>query len=121
MLETGDIGRFGGVGNYVSYCRCVRSIRLTDKNKKKGRGNAKNGNKYLSWAYVEAANRAIQYNRRIKRFYDRKTAQTKRVVAIKAVAHKLARACYHIVQDGVVFDELRAFSGGPVRQTRLGR
>jgi transposase len=23
MLETGEIGRFAGVGNYASYCRCV--------------------------------------------------------------------------------------------------
>ncbi len=24
-LETGDIGRFAGVGKYASYCRCVGS------------------------------------------------------------------------------------------------
>lgn len=108
MLETGDIQRFARVGNYVSYCRCVRSVRLTNQ-KKKGKGNAKNGNKYLCWAFIEAAHYAIQYNERIKRFYERKAAKTKRVVAIKAVAHKLARACYHILRDGVAFDPMRAF------------
>ncbi|MEJ2388087.1 MAG: hypothetical protein P8Y27_12520 [Chromatiaceae bacterium] len=36
--------------------------------KKKGRGNTKNGNKYLAWAYIEAANFAVHYNRQIKRF-----------------------------------------------------
>jgi transposase len=37
MLETGDITRFKSVGNYVSYCRCVRSVRLTNnKSKKQG-------------------------------------------------------------------------------------
>jgi transposase len=113
MLETGDIGRFAGVGNYVSYCRCVRSVRMSNqkkkKKKKKGKGNVKNGNKYLSWAYLEAAVHAIQYNDRVKRFYERKAAKTKRVVALKAIAHKLARACYHIMHDGVAFDVTRAF------------
>jgi len=108
MLETGDIGRFKSVGNYVSYCRCVRSVRLSNR-KKKGKGNAKNGNKYLSWAFVEAAHYAIRWNPQIKRFYERKLAKTKRVVAIKAVAHKLARACYHIIKDGGKFDVGKAF------------
>jgi transposase len=108
MLETGDIKRFESVGNYASYCRCVRSVRLSNQ-KKKGKGNAKNGNKYLSWAFVEAANYAIRWNPRIKRFYERKLAKTKRVVAIKAVAHKLARACYHIMKDGGKFDVGKAF------------
>ncbi len=108
MLETGDIKRFAGVGNYVSYCRCVKSVRMSNR-KKKGKGNAKNGNKYLAWAFIEAAIHAIQYNSRVERFYHRKAAKTKRVVALKAIAHKLARACYHIMNDGVSFDVTRAF------------
>jgi hypothetical protein len=32
------------------------------------------------------------------------------VVAIKAVAHKLCRACYYIVKDQVAFDVTRAFA-----------
>lgn len=108
MLETGDIKRFQRVGDYASYCRCVRSVRLSNQ-KKKGKGNAKSGNKYLSWAFLEAAVFAIRYHSQIKRFYDRKAAKTSRVVALKAVAHKLARACYHILNDGVVFDVRRAF------------
>jgi len=96
MLETGDIRRFAGVGNYVSYCRCVNS-RWLSNGKRKGQGNTKNGNKYLAWAFVEATHYAIQWNDQIRRFYQRKCAKTMRVVAIKAVAHKLARACYHIL------------------------
>jgi transposase len=55
MLETGDILRFAKVGNYSSYCRCVNSKRMSN-NKQKGSGNKKSGNKYLSWAFMEAAN-----------------------------------------------------------------
>jgi transposase len=109
MLETGDIRRFSKVGNFASYCRCVKSEKLSN-GKRKGSGNTKNGNKYLSWAFVEAANFAIRFEPLIARFYQRKKAKTHRVVAIKAVAHKLARACYYVMRDEVPFDVDRAFA-----------
>ncbi len=109
MLETGDIQRFERVGNYASYCRCVDSKRISN-GKKKGTGNRKNGNKYLAWAFVEAANFAVRYNPRIKRYYQRKRARTNGIVAIKTVAHKLARACYYILRDQVVFEVDKAFA-----------
>jgi len=108
MLETGDIGRFPSVGNYASYCRCVGSQKISN-GKKKGQGNTKNGNKYLAWAFVEAAHFAIRFNSQIKSFDQRKKAKTKVVVAIKAVAHKLCRACYYIMRDQVPFDVTKAF------------
>jgi transposase len=109
MLETGDIHRFAHVGNYASYCRCVGSERVSN-GKKKGKGNTKNGNKYLAWAYVEAANFAIRYCDPAKRFYQRKRAKSNTSVAIKTVAHKLARACYYILRDQVPFDVNKAFA-----------
>ena len=108
MLETGDIRRFASVGNFASYCRCVGSQKISN-GKKKGKGNTKNGNKYLAWAFVEAAHFAIRYNAKIKSFYQRKKAKTKMVVALKAVAHKLCRACYYIMRDQVAFDVSKAF------------
>jgi transposase len=108
MLETGDIRRFSSVGNFASYCRCVGSQKISN-GKKKGKGNTKNGNKYLAWAFVEAAHFAIRFNSKIKSFYQRKKAKTQGVVAIKAVAHKLCRACYYIMRDHVAFDVTKAF------------
>jgi len=108
MLETGDIRRFPSVGNFASYCRCVGSQKVSN-GKRKGKGNTKNGNKYLAWAFVEAANFAIRFNSKIKSFYQRKKAKTQGVVAIKAVAHKLCRACYYIMRDRVAFDLIKAF------------
>jgi len=108
MLETGDIGRFEKAGNFASYARCVQSKRLSN-NKKKGENNRKNGNKYLAWAFVEAAHFSIRYSDIIKGFYQSKAAKTKKVVAIKAVAHKLARACYYVMRDNVAFDVKKAF------------
>jgi transposase len=108
MLETGSIGRFAQVGNFSSYCRCVASLRESN-GKKKGEGNTKNGNKYLAWAFVEAANFALRYCPQAKSFYDRKKSKTNRVLAIKALAHKLARACYHMLRDQKPFDVNRCF------------
>ena len=109
MLETGEIRRFPKVGNFASYCRCVKSEKLSN-GKRKGSGNTKNGNKYLSWAFVEAANFAIRYEPLVARFYQRKKAKRHRVVALKAVANKLARACYYVMRDEVPFDVGRAFA-----------
>ncbi|MGA7180719.1 MAG: transposase [Thiobacillaceae bacterium] len=108
MLETGSIGRFAQVGNFSSYCRCVDSLRESN-GKKKGEGNTRNGNKYLAWAFVEAANFAIRYCPQAKSFYERKKRKANRVLAIKALAHKLARACYHMLRDQKPFDVSRCF------------
>jgi transposase len=108
MLETGDITRFASVGNYASYCRCVGSQKISN-GKYKGKGNTKNGNKYLAWAYVEAANFAVRPNSLIKSYYQRKKAKSKTVVALKAVAHKVCRACYYIMRDQVAFNITKAF------------
>jgi transposase len=78
MLETGDISRFATVGDYASYCRCVGSQKISN-GKKKGKGNTKNGNKYLAWAYVEAANVAVRYNAKIRSFYQKKKANERSV------------------------------------------
>jgi len=77
--------------------------------KRKGKGNVKNGNKYLSWAYSEAAHFAIRFSPEIQRFYQRKALKTNIPVAYKTVAHKLARACYHIMRNKVPFDVAKAF------------
>jgi transposase len=109
MLETGEVHRFPSVGEFASYCRCVDSTKLSNK-KKKGEGNVKNGNRYLAWAFVEAANFAIRYSPTIHRWHARKQARAKAIVATKAVAHKLARAAYYILRDQVAFDVTKAFA-----------
>ena len=108
MLEVGDIGRFLKVGDYSSYSRCVGSKKLSD-GKKKGENNRKNGNRYLSWAYVEAANFAIRYCASAHRFYQRKKAKTNKIVATKALSNKICRASYYTMRDQVPFDEVKLF------------
>lgn len=110
VLEIGTISRFADVGDFASYARCVDSARMSN-GKKKGQGNTKNGNKYLSWAFVEAAHFAMRFCPEAKRFYAKKFAKTNGAVATKALAHKLARACYHMLKTGQPFDVKRCFAG----------
>ncbi|MFM0758128.1 IS110 family RNA-guided transposase [Paraburkholderia strydomiana] len=108
MLETGAVSRFPSVGDFSSYCRCVESKRISN-GKKKGEGNAKNGNKYLSWAFIEAAAVAMRSCPPARRFYERKKAKRMAVVAMKALAHKLARATYYMMRDRKPFEIQRCF------------
>jgi len=109
-LETGDIHRFAGPGNFASYCRCVDSTR-TSNGKKKGEGNAKAGNKYLSWAFCEAAHFAVRFEPLAQRFYERKKAKTNGIIAIRAVARKLARATWMMLKHHVPYDAKLMFPG----------
>ena len=104
MLEVGDISRFAKVGNFASYCRCVAAKRLSD-GKSKGHGNRKNGNRYLSWAFVEAAHLTRRHCQQFRRYYNRKVAQANTSLATKALSNKLARICYYIMRDKVPFRE----------------
>ena len=104
MLEVGDINRFNKVGNFTSYCRCAPSQRLSD-GKSKGHGNRKNGNRYLSWAFTEAAQLGRRHNERFRAYYNRKVAQANTSLATKALGNKLARICYYIIKDQVPFQE----------------
>lgn len=108
VLETGAIGRFPTVGNYASYCRCVKSTKISN-GKRKGQGNVNNGNPYLEWASMEAAPFALRFHPTVQRFYQRKQAKSHVMVARKAVAHKLSRACYYIMRDLVPFEVQKAF------------
>lgn len=47
---------------------------------------------------------------KVRAFYQRKRAKTNGIVAIKAVAHKLARASFYVMRDQVPFDVNKAFA-----------
>ena len=109
-LETGAISRFPTVGHYASYCRCVDSTKLSN-GKRKGTGNVKNGNPYLAWAYMEAAQFAMRFQAAAQRLYQRKLAKSRNntILARKAMAHQLARACYYVMRDLVPLEAKKAF------------
>lgn len=107
-LETGPIERFKKAGNYVSYCRKVSSKWISNE-KKKGKGNVKSGNKYLAWAFSEAAEIARRLYPEARAYYNRKMQKTNFMVAHNALSHKLAKAAYYIMKDGVPFKPEKIF------------
>ncbi len=108
MLETGPIGRFLEVGTSVSYCRKAESI-WTSSERVKGKGNTRNGNRYLAWAYSEAAEHARRFDQASRNFYNRKLNERNSPVAHNALANKLARAAYYIMRDHVPYEEEKLF------------
>jgi transposase len=107
-MEVGDIARFRTDGDFASYCRTVDARRLSN-GKQKGQNNPKCGNKYLSWAFVEAANFAKRSDENCRRWYDRKKARTSTVLATKALACKLAKAAWHVMAKETNYDARRMF------------
>jgi len=102
VLESGDFKRFKSAGNYASYCRTVKSDRSSN-GKSKGKNNAKNGNRYLAWAFIEAATFAARFDPTIHAWYERKKAKSGVAKAKKALACKLAKAMWHVM-NGKEFD-----------------
>jgi transposase len=111
-MEVGDIKRFPTPGDFASYCRCVRSQRLTN-HRRKGKNNDKCGNPYLGWAFIEASNISRRFDLLCRRFYDRKAKQTNSILATKALACKLAKAAWHVMHHKKDFDSERVFGSAP--------
>jgi len=107
-METADIQRFSTPGHYASYCRCVDTERQSN-GKTKGYNNGKCGNKYLAWAFVEAAHCARRFDAACRQFYDRKQARTNTMVATKALACKLSKAAWHVMKKDEPYDPKRVF------------
>jgi len=107
-MEIGDIQRFASAGNFASYCRTVDARHLSN-GRKKGENNQKCGNKYLAWAFVEAANFARRYDEKCRQWYDRKAAKTSKVIATKALACKLAKAAWYLASQETAYDPARVF------------
>ena len=101
----------GAYATYLAYGTISYQFKAsrTTNGKKKGENNTKNGNKYLSWAYVEAANFIRRNCPEAKNWHQRKAARSKSVVATKALASKICKACYFIMKDQVDFDLSKIF------------
>jgi transposase len=107
-MEVGEITRFATDGDFASYCRMVDAKRLSN-GKCKADNNQKCGNKYLAWAFIEAANYARRFDEHCRRWYDRKAAKTGTIIATKALGCKLAKAAWHVMKSACDYDPKRMF------------
>ena len=109
-MEVGNIDRFAGPGQFASYCRTVDAKRISN-GKTKGDNNQKCGNKYLAWAFVEAAHGARRFDATCRRWYDRKAGKKCTTVATKALACKLAKAAWFVMAKGTEYQAGKIFPG----------
>lgn len=110
MLETGTIERFAKHGNYTSYSRLTDAKAISNGKKKKS-NNRKNGNRYLCWAYAEAAAHARRCCEPARTWYQRKLSRCggKEALAAKSLAAKWCKGCYFVLRNRQPFDLGRVF------------
>jgi transposase len=108
--EIGDIDRFRDARQFASYCRLVPGISQSSDKVKRGKGR-KQGNHHLKFAFTQAASLATRYYPRFRKFRDRHANRRKgnaaTMVANCILAHKIANAAFHMMKEGVPFDEAK--------------
>ncbi len=110
--EIGNISRFSDARQFASYCRLVPGISQSSTTIKRGKGK-KQGNHYLKFAFTQAANIAVRYYPKLRKFRDKHANRRKGSVATMVanciLAHKIATATFHMLKEGVPFDEAKLF------------
>jgi transposase len=101
--EIHDIPRFPRVQDFVSYCRLVKCAKES-AGKCYGTSGAKIGNAYLKWAFSEAAVLFLRTNPAGQKYLARLEKKHGKGKALTVLAHKLARAVYHMLKRETAFD-----------------
>lgn len=101
--EVGDIARFPSPGKFAAYTGLVPSTYSSGNRTYHGR-ITKQGNKYLRWAFIEAATPALRSSPEIRSYYERikrrKGSKDSRV----ATARKLAEIAWYVWSEGRFYE-----------------
>jgi len=103
MYEIGDIGRFGKVGQFLSYARLVRG-QHSSAGKKYGSSGHKIGNPHLKWAFSEAALLCKRCSGEAKSFAEHIERKHSKARSLTLLANKLGRAVYYMMRRKEAFD-----------------
>jgi len=100
-LEIGEIGRFLSAERLASYSGTVPRVHASGDRVRYGRTRP-DVNRYLKWAFAEAANStAVNYrrlpDRHVSQLYARLRARKGHNKAVGAVARHLAEAAFHVL------------------------
>ena len=100
-LEIGDIGRFLSAERLASYSGTTPRVHSSGGRTRYGRTRP-DVNRYLKWAFAEAANSAaVNYRRlperHVSQLYARLRARKGHAKAVGAVARHLAEAAFHVL------------------------
>ncbi len=99
--EVGDVSRFAGPHQLAAYAGVVPRV-VESGGKRRYGGLRPDANRYLRWAFVEAANACCRFrskypHRHVSRLYERVARRRGHPKAIGAVARHLAEAAYWIL------------------------
>ena len=97
LCEIGDIHRFPSAKKLSSYAGLVPSVSQSAHHRWHG-SITRQGNRYLRWAMVEAAQKAFTKDRRLAFFYQKLKKEKGSAKARVAVARKLLVAVYHVLK-----------------------
>ena len=109
LSEVGEIGRFPSAEHFASYAGTTPRVHASGGKIRYGHMRS-DVNRYLKWAFIEAAN-TICLNRRrnpyrhVSRLYERIRGRRGHQKAIGAVARHLAEAAYWILKKGEAYKE----------------
>ena len=106
LYEIHDISRFPSVQDFASYCRLVKS-KKESAGKVYGTSGNKIGNAHLKWAFSEAAVGFLRNNPPGQAYLARLEKKHGKAKALTALAHKIARAVYHMLGRKEAFDMKR--------------
>src|SRR5579862_1745538 len=116
LLEIGDIKRFPKSRQFASYCRVAPGCADSGDSHRRGRGN-KQGNPYLKWALTQAANGARRYDPVFREYFaavQRKHPGPSGIIITHCiVAHRLAFAVWHVLKDGLPYNQEKLFRSNP--------
>lgn len=101
-----DIPRVPRVQDLVSYCRLVTGAQEA-AGKRYGTSGTKSGNASLQWACSEAAVLFLRTNPQGQKYLTRLEKKHGKGKALTVLAHKLARALYHLLKRQTAFDMQR--------------
>ena len=100
-LEIGEVGRFASGEKLASYCGTTPRVMSSGDKTRYGKLRS-DVNRYLKWAFVEAANvvavnRGRHPERHVSRLYERLREKRGHSKAVGAVARHLAEAAWHVL------------------------
>jgi transposase len=97
LSEIGPITRFPSAKKLVSYAGLAPGIRQSAEHTIHGR-ITRDGNKYIRWILIEAAQNASRFDPKLRPFYLRVAARRGHQKAITAVARKMLVSIYHVLK-----------------------
>jgi len=122
VLEMGDVARFADAERFASYSGTTPRVHSSGGKTRYGRLRP-DVNRYLKWAFVEAANVTARHWRRnrerhVSRLYDRLRPAKGHAKAVGAVARHLAEATYWVQKRGQAYRDpaLRRVKGRAKRE-----